>query len=74
MKNQYQLKTVTIACYEYSYFHTTGGTDENRRHHVFIIDPDGPAVYETFFKCNENQIPEYVETFILDEIGITLPF
>lgn len=34
----------------------------------------GAAVYETFIKCYEFQIPERVEAFIENEIGISVPF
>lgn len=76
MKNQHELRTVIIDHCEFNYFYTGAGNDANgnRRFHVFIIDPDGPAVYETFIKCYEFQIPDRVKTFILDEIGIALPF
>ena len=76
MKNQYELKRVIIDHCEFNYFYTSAGNDANgnRRFHVFIIDPDGPAVYETFIKCYEFQIPERVEKFIVYNIGIAVPF
>lgn len=76
MKNQYELKTLIIDHMEFNYFYTGAGNDANgnRRFHVFIIDPDGPAAHETIFKCYESQLSDRVKNFILDEIGIAMPF
>lgn len=76
MKNQYELKTVIIDHCDFNYFYTGAGNDANgnRRFHVFIIDPDGPAVYEIFIKCYEFQILDRVTAFIENEIGVTVPF
>lgn len=73
---KYDLKTVVIACNEYSYFYIREKNDinGNSRYRVYIIDPDGPAVYNTIFKCYENQLSECVTAFIENEIGVTLPF
>lgn len=72
----YDLKSVVIACNEYSFFYQREKNDinGNPRFRVYIIDSDGPAVYEKIFKCYESQIPERVENFIESEIGIALPF
>ena len=74
MKNQYELKTVNYDYMAINYFYTGGGTGEKRRYHVFIIDPDGPAVYETFFNCYESEIPQRVIEFFEMQIGVTVPF
>lgn len=73
---QYELKSVVIACNEYSFFYVREKNDVNGnpRYRVFIIDPDGPAAHETIFKCYHSQIPERVTAFIENKIGITVPF
>lgn len=72
----YDLKNITIGCNDYPFFYQREKNDVNGnpRYKVFIIDPDGPAVHETIFKCYESQIPEHVDSFIENEIGITIPF
>ena len=76
MLKNHDLKTAVIAGYEYSFFYTREKNDinGNPRYRVFIIDPDGPAVYETILKCYECHIPERVATFIDSTLGIKLPF
>ena len=76
MTKIHNLKSVVIDCSEFQFFHIRIQCDQcgNSRFRVFIIDPDGPAVHETIFKCQEFQIPDRVKTFILDEIGVTVPF
>lgn len=72
----YDLKNITIACNDYSFFYQREKNDVNGnpRYRVFIIDPDGPAAHETIFKCYESQISERVTAFIENEIGVTIPF
>jgi hypothetical protein len=66
MKNKLDLHSIVIDHCEFNYFYTGAGNDANgnRRFHIYIIDPDGPAVYETFIKCYEFQIPDRVKEFI----------
>jgi hypothetical protein len=76
MKNKLDLHSIVIDHCEFNYFYTGAGNDTNgnRRFHIYIIDPDGPAVYETFIKCYTFQIPGRVKNFILENIGIAIPF
>lgn len=76
MKNKLDLHSIVIDHCEFTYFYTGAGNDTNgnRRFHIYIIDPDGPAVYETFIKCYTFQIPDRVKNFILENIGIAIPF
>lgn len=73
---KHDLKRAVIASNEYSFFYQREKRDinGNSRFRVFIIDPDGPAVHETIFKCYENQIPERVAAFIENVAGVTVPF
>lgn len=72
----HNLKSAVIDGDIFSYFYTRERNDQNGnpRYRVYIIDPDGPAAYETIFKCYESQISERVKAFILDNIGISVPF
>lgn len=72
----HDLKSAVIGGLEFNYFYTRERNDVNGnpRYRVFIIDPEGPAAHETIFKCYESQIPERVESFIENEIGLLLPF
>jgi hypothetical protein len=72
----HDLKSVVIGGNEFSYFYTREKNDinGNPRFRVYIIDPDGPAVHETIFKCYESQISERAETFITTKIGLIIPF
>lgn len=76
MNKIHNLKSVVIEGMEFTFFNIRIECDKcgNSRFRVFIIDPDAPAVHETIFKCQEFQIPGRVEAFILEEIGIPLPF
>lgn len=73
---KHDLKSVVIACNEYSFFYVREKNDVNgnARYRVFIIDPDGPAVYETILRCYESAIPERVAAFIENVTGVTVPF
>ena len=66
MKKIHDLKTVVINHEAINYFYKREKCDTygNSRYRVFIIDPDGSAVYETIFKCYECQIARRVEMFI----------
>jgi hypothetical protein len=46
----------------------------NSRFRVYIMDPDGPAVYETIFKCQQFQIAAQVADLIENKIGVNVPF
>jgi hypothetical protein len=72
----HDLKNISIACNDYSFFYIREKNDVNGnpRYRVYIIDPDGPAVHETIFKCYESQISGRVESIIENEIGIAIPF
>ena len=72
----HNVKSVVIDCNEFQFFYIRIQCDKcgNSRFRVYIIDPDGPAAYETIFKCYESQIPSRVTSFIEKEIGITIPF
>ena len=60
------LKTAYIDCIAVNYFYQREKCDVygNSRFRVFIIDPDGPAVYETIFKTYEGLIADHVKAFI----------
>ena len=68
MKKSHNLKTLVINHIAINYFYIREKNDVNGnpRYRVYIIDPDGPAVYETIFKTYENQIPEYIKIFLED--------
>lgn len=72
----HNLKTAVIDgnAFEYHYQRIECDKCGNSRFRVYIIDPDGPAVHETIFKCQEFQIAASVTNFILKEIGIAMPF
>jgi hypothetical protein len=76
MQKIHNLKSVVIDGNIFSFFYIRIQCDQcgNSRFRVFIIDPDGPAAHETIFKCQEFQIPDRVKTFVLNEIGIAIPF
>ena len=66
MIKTHDLKTVVIDGIAINYFVKKEKNDinGNPRFKVFIIDPDGPAVYETIFKCYDSQIKAHVISFI----------
>lgn len=72
----HDLNSVVIDGQRFYYFYTREKNDMNGnpRYKVYITDPDGPAVYETIFKCYHSQIPERVVTFIETAAGVTVPF
>ena len=66
MLKTHDLKTVVIDGIAINYFFKKEKNDinGNPRFKVFIIDPEGPAIYETIFHCYDGQIKEYVISFI----------
>lgn len=50
----------------WNYFYTREKRDANgnSRFRVYIIDPEGPVVYERIFKCYEFQICDCVKNYI----------
>lgn len=65
MNKTHNLKTIVINHIAINYFYTREKNDANGnpRYRVYIMDPDGPVVYETIAKTYESLIPEYVDTF-----------
>ena len=62
------LKTTYLDCIAINYFYQREKCDQygNPRFRVFIIDPDGHAVYETIFKTYEGLIADQVKKFLED--------
>lgn len=62
------LQTIIIDHIAINYFCTREKNDinGNPRYRVFIIDPDGKAVYERIFKtyCPESSIKNYIENYL----------
>jgi hypothetical protein len=73
---KFDLHRVVVSCNEYLFYYRREKNDRNgnARFRVFIIDPDGPAVHETIFKCYESQIPERVTAYIEFTTGVAIPF
>lgn len=65
MTKTHDLKTVVVNHIAFNYFYTREKNDVNGnpRYRVYIIDPDGPAVYERIFKTFsvEDSIINYLE-------------
>lgn len=65
MTKTHDLKTVIINHSAINYFYTREKNDVNGnpRYRVYIIDPEGPAVYERIFKtyCVESSIVNFIE-------------
>ena len=65
MTKTHDLKTVVVNHIAFNYFYTREKNDVNGnpRYRVYIIDPDGPAVYERIFKTYsvEDSIKNYLE-------------
>lgn len=66
MRKIHDLKAVTVNHISINYFYQREKCDiyGNPRFRVFIIDPDGVAVYETIFKTYEGLIADQVRKFI----------
>ena len=62
----HDLRTAVINGLAVNYFSIREKNDRNGnpRHRVYIIDPEGPAVHETIFKCYDGQIKDRVKSFI----------
>lgn len=62
----HDLNNIIINCIEYKYFYTREKNDinGNSRFRVYIIDPDGPAVYERIIKTYEGLIKNYIKQTI----------
>ena len=60
------MKTVVVDCIAVNYFYTRERNDVNGnpRFKVYIIDPDGSAVYESVVKTYEGLICDYVRGFV----------
>ena len=65
MTKTHDLKTVVVNHIAFNYFYTREKNDVNGnpRYRVYIIDPDGPAVYERIFKTYsvEDSVRNYLE-------------
>ena len=66
MKKVHDLKTVVINHIAIDYFYIREKSDVygNPRYRVYIIDPDGPAVYEKVVKTYEGLIKNHVIEFV----------
>ena len=62
----HELKTIIVNGLYINYFYTKEKHDKNgnSRFRVYIIDPDGPAVYETICKTYETFICDHVRKFV----------
>ena len=71
MIKTHDLKIVTVDGIAIHYFFKKEKSDinGNPRFKVFVMDPDGAAVYETLFKCYDGQIKEHVIRFIEEAIA-----
>ena len=69
MVKTHELKTIVVNHIAINYFYTREKNDVNGnpRFRVYIIDPDGGAVYETIFKTYEGLIPGRVRAFVEGE-------
>ena len=72
----HDLKSIVIGgnCFSFFYLREKNDVNGNARFRVYIIDPDGPAVHETIFKCYESQLSERVSAYIEFTIGVNVPF
>ena len=68
MTKSHDLKTAIVNNLSINYFYAREKNDRNGnpRYRVFILDPDGPAVYETIFKTYEGLIAGQVKKFLED--------
>ena len=65
----YDMKSIVIDCNRYSYFYKREKNDRNGnpRFRVWLIDPEGGAVYEKVFRCYECQITASIANMIQQE-------
>lgn len=70
MTKMHDLKRVVIDCVEILYFYVREKNDinGNPRFRVYIIDPDGSAIYEKIFKTYEGLIADHVRRFVEEAI------
>lgn len=70
MKKIHDLKSVVVNHEEIKYFYVREKHDTfgNPRFRVYIIDPDGLAVYERIFKTYEGLIADCVRRFVEEAI------
>lgn len=65
--NVYDLKSVVVGFVRYNYFYNREKNDRNGnpRFRVWILDPDGGAVYEEVFTTYnlENAVKNYIENY-----------
>ena len=66
MQKIHDLKTVVInhIAIDYFYIREKNDANGNPRYRVYIIDPDGPAVYEKVVKTYEGLIKNHVIEFV----------
>ena len=66
----HEMKTTIVNRQSIGYFYTKEKADKNgnSRFRVFVMDPDGSAVYETIFKTYEGLIADHVKTFVEEAI------
>jgi hypothetical protein len=73
---KHDLKRVVIDGNEYQWFyHVEKILDSGKaRCQVYILDPDGPAVYQTVIRAYLCVLHLYVRDYITNKIGVTVPF
>mgnify|MGYP003304106241 FL=1 len=72
MIKTHDLKTLVINSVSFNYFFKKEKNDRcgNPRYRVWIIDPDGPAVYERIFVtyCLESTLANYIENYLEEDL------
>ena len=72
MIKTHDLKTLVINGISFNYFYKKEKNDYcgNPRYRVWIIDPDGPAVYERIFTtyCLESTLANYIENYLEEDL------
>ena len=71
MQKVHDLKTVVVDGIAINYFfkREKNDTNGNPRFRVYVIDPEGPAIYETVVKCYDSQVKAYVINFIKEGVA-----